>query len=144
MTVEHRLAEAVRRKTQAVPVPSIDVVALRQDARRQARLRIAVATAAAVIVGTLGGVALWQRTGSPADSPSGPAGRLQPQDGVRAFLDRNAGVLHLGGRSLALTEVPGLADSGLAVRAGVVYQTPDQEVRLISASGRQTVLAGAL
>ena len=66
MTVEHRLAEAVRRKTQAVPAPSIDVVALRQDARRQARLRIAVATAAAVIVGTLGGVALWQRTRSPS------------------------------------------------------------------------------
>ena len=40
--------------------------------------------------------------------------------------------------------MPGLAESGLAIRGGVVYQTPDQEVRLIDASGRQTVLARAL
>ena len=148
MSVESRLREAVTIQTDAAPVPSVDVSAIREQARRQkrARRRIVAAGAAAaavvVIVGTVGGVALTQRTEPPVNSPSGPSG-VDPE-GVRAFLDRDAGVLHLGERSIALTRVPGLAETGLAVRRGVLYQTPDQEVRLIGPSGRETVLARAL
>ncbi len=148
MSVERRLKEAVRIQTEAAAVPSVDVAAIREQARRQARARsriavaAAAAAAAAVIVGTMAGVALTQRTDPPTDSPSGPA-RVNG-DGVRAFLDPDAGVLHLGDRSIALARVPGLAETGLAVRGGVLYQTPDQEVRLIDPSGHETVLAPAL
>src|SRR4051794_36089349 len=148
MSIQHRLAEAVRAKTEAAQVPSVDVGALRRQGRRQARRRsgMAVAAIVSVIVVAIGGVALRHRPDLPANLPSGPdgVGRFSLQDGLRAFIDGEAGVLHLGGRSVPLTEVPGLAESGLAIRGGVVYQTPEQEVRLIDASGRQTVLAAAL
>ena len=108
MSVERRLREAVRIQTEAAPVPLVDVFAIREQALRQARGRrliaLAAAAATAVIIGTIGGVALTQRTEQPNNSPSGPAG-VDP-DGVRAFLDRDAGVLHLGGRSIALARCP--------------------------------------
>lgn len=144
MSVERRLREAVKIQTQAAPVPPMDVSAIREQGRRRTRRRrnIAAAGAAAVLVGTVGGLALTQRTEPPKDSPSAPVG--VERDGVRAFLDRDAGVLHLGDRSIALGRFPGLAETGLAVRGGVLYQTLDQEVRLIDPTGHETVLARAL
>ena len=85
MSVERRLREAVKIQTQAAPVPPMDVSAIREQGRRRTRRRrnIAAAGAAAVLVGTVGGLALTQRTEPPKDSPSAPVG--VERDGVRAF-----------------------------------------------------------
>lgn len=111
------------------------------------RRRLAAGGAALALTMGIGATALVLevRDDRPPAQPADPDGTTgRPQLGMRAFLDRDAGVLHLRGRSIALADVPGLAESGLAVRGGVLFQTPDQEVRILDISGSQMVLAKAL
>jgi hypothetical protein len=99
---------------------------------------------ALAIVGTIGGLVLWQRDQSLAEPLTNPADVGPVQTGLRAFLDRDGGTLHVDGASVELATAPGLAETGLASPVGVVYQTPDQEVRVIDATGHDTLLAAAL
>ena len=89
------------------------------------RHRMAAGGAALGLTLAIGATALvlvvrGDRTPAQPASTDGTPGR--PQLGIRAFLDRDAGVLHLRGRTITLAEVPGLAESGLAVRGGVLFR----------------------
>ena len=74
MSVERRLREAVKIQTEAAPVPSVDVFAIREQARRQARGRrtAAVVTAAAVAVVVAGTTVVTRRDASSPLHPAGP------------------------------------------------------------------------
>lgn len=77
MSIERRIKEAVQIHTEAAPAPSVDVSAIREQARRQARGRrtaAGVAVAAAVAVAVAGTVA----TGRDTSTPPSPAGPVPP------------------------------------------------------------------
>jgi hypothetical protein len=78
MSVERRLREAVKIQTEAAPVPSVDVLAIREQARRRARGRrtVAVVTVAAVVAVVLAGTTVV--TGRDESSPLPPAGPVSP------------------------------------------------------------------
>lgn len=78
MSVERRLREAVKIQTEAAPVPSVDVSAIREQARRQARVRrtAAVAIVAAVVAVVAAGTTVV--TGRDESSPLPPAGPVSP------------------------------------------------------------------
>jgi hypothetical protein len=78
MSVERRLREAVTFQTEAEPVPSVDVLAIREQARRQARGRrtAAVVTVAAAVAVVVAGTTVV--TGRDESSPLPPAGPVSP------------------------------------------------------------------
>lgn len=78
MSVERRLREAVKVQTEVAPVPSVDVLAIREQARRQARGRrtaavVTVAAAVAVVVAATSVV-----SGRDESAPLPPAGPVSP------------------------------------------------------------------
>jgi hypothetical protein len=77
MSVERRLREAVKIQTEAAPVPSADVSAIRERARRRAlgRRTAAVMTVAAVAVVVAGTTVV---TGRDESAPLPPAGPVSP------------------------------------------------------------------
>lgn len=78
MSVERRLREAVKIQTEAAPVPSVDVFAIREQARRRARGRrtAAVVTVAAAVAVVVAGTTVV--TGRDESSPLPPAGPVSP------------------------------------------------------------------
>jgi hypothetical protein len=143
MSLQERVIRAIDAHVESVEAPSFDITAIRSGARRRARRRAGVAAAIVAVAGaTALGSALTSRSGSDA----GPADIAEWTDslGLRAFVDAPRGVLHLGNVEVPLDQMPGVEDTGLATPEGILYLTPEQELRRVEPSGRHAVLLPAV
>lgn len=143
MNLEDTLTRTLHDHLDAVATPRVDLESVRRAGERRR-----AATTAAGLLGAValvaGGVALATTTGDD-DRVVQPAGlpAMDFDEGVRAFYDDGRAELHLGGVVVPRGRVAELDLTAAATPWGVVYVTPQQEVRLVAEDGSIRRLAAA-
>lgn len=154
MKLEDELTRTITEQVGRVAVPSPDLAGIRRRGRARRRPRV-VGVVAAVAIASSGVFLIGQALDGPVGQEATPSRDLQPQrfdpvgslnysHGLRAFASPDEdGVLSLGGRRFAQTDMGYLDTDATATPHGLVFFDRAQQAHLLREDGTDATLAPA-